>query len=318
MMKHFAAAEKPAMSLDLRADVLGGLLSSPKTLPSKYLYDAEGSRLFERICDLPEYYIARTELTLLTRVASELTRGLPPNAALVEFGSGASIKTRLLLDGECEFGVYVPIDISHTALTEAVRAVRRAYPNLEVSPLIGDFTQSLVLPPSLAGRPVVGFFPGSTIGNFSPPEAMLFLERARSLLGGGSSLIVGVDLVKAEGILIPAYDDAQGVTAAFNKNLLTRLNREFDAEFVLGNFEHLAIWNPGESRVEMHLRSARDQSVRLGERVLRFDAGETIHTENSYKYLPEKFERMAAGAGWTTYRTWASANPEFALFELKS
>ena len=317
-MRRHAVAEKLAPPFDLRGDVLAGLLTYPKTLPSKFLYDAEGSRLFERICGVPEYYVARTELALLRSAAPQITEGLPRGAALVEFGSGASVKTRLLLDGVCEFRLYVPIDISRTALAKASRSIRDAYPDLEVSPLVGDFTRSLTLPSSAAGLPVVGFFPGSTIGNFTPSDAKSFLEESRSLLGRGSAMIVGVDLAKSKEILIPAYDDAEGVTAAFNKNLLTRLNREFGAEFVLEDFEHLAIWNPKESRIEMHLLSSREQTVRIGEWILKFGAGETIHTENSYKYSPDLFQKVAEEAGWQACRTWISDNPEFALFELKA
>jgi dimethylhistidine N-methyltransferase len=315
-MRRSAAAKKSIA--DLRHDVLAGLLAYQKTLPSKYLYDAEGSRLFEQICDLPEYYVARTEVALLTSAAAEITEGLPRGAALVEFGSGASVKTRVLLDGASEFRLYIPIDISDSALAEATRSIRKDYPDLEVSPLVGDFTQSLSLPASAAGLPVVGFFPGSTIGNFAPWEAKSFLEDARNLLGRRSSLIVGVDVAKSADVLIPAYDDAQGVTAAFNKNLLTRLNREFDAEFDLDDFEHRAVWNPDEGRIEMHLVSLREQVVRIGDWVLEFGAGETIHTENSYKYRPDAFRKMAEEAGWQTSRIWTSERPEFAIFVLEA
>jgi dimethylhistidine N-methyltransferase len=311
-----AAAEHLVPSLDMRDDVLARLLTYPKTLPSKYLYDAEGSRLFERICDLPEYYVARTELELLRLAVPDIIEGLPRGAALVEFGSGASVKTRLLLDGGSEFRLYVPIDISQAALVDAARSIREAYPDLEVCPLIGDFTQSLVLPSSAAGLPVVGFFPGSTIGNLAPGEAKMFLEESRNLLGRRSSLIVGVDLAKSADVLIPAYDDAEGVTAAFNKNLLTRLNREFDAEFALEDFEHLAVWNQKEGRMEMHLVSSREHTVRVGEWAIEFAAGETIHTENSYKYPPEAFRKIAEEAGWQTCRIWTSENPKFAIFKL--
>lgn len=317
-MRHSGAAKKPISSRDVGNDVLVGLQSYQKTLPSKYLYDAVGSRLFEQICGLPEYYVARTEIALLKSAAAEITEGLPPGAALVEFGSGASVKTRLLLDGATDFRLYVPIDISETALSEATHSIREDYPGLNVSPLVGDFTQSLTLPPAAAGLPVVGFFPGSTIGNFAPWEAKSFLEDARNLLGRGSSLIVGVDVAKSADVLVPAYDDAQGVTAAFNKNLLTRLNREFDAEFDLDDFEHRAIWNPQESRIEMHLVSLREQIVGIGNWVLEFGAGETIHTESSYKYRPDAFREMAEEAGWQTSRIWISEDPAFAIFVLKA
>jgi dimethylhistidine N-methyltransferase len=317
-MRRSAAARKAIRSLDHQHGVLAGLLTHPKTLPSKYLYDAEGSRLFEQICDLPEYYVARTELALLRSAAPEIAESLPRGAALVEFGSGASVKTRLLLDGATEFRLYVPIDISDTALSEATRSICEAYPELIVSPLIGDFTQSLSLPASAAGLPLVGFFSGSTIGNFAPWEAKSFLEVARKLLGHGSSLIVGVDLAKSADVLIPAYDDAEGVTAAFNKNLLTRLNREFDADFDLEGFEHRAVWNPDEGRIEMHLVSLREQIVGIGEWVLEFGVGETIHTENSYKYRPDVFQKIAEEAGWKTSRIWTSEDPEFAILMLKA
>ena len=317
-MRRLTAVKKLISSSDPGFDVLTGLLAYQKTLPSKYLYDAAGSRLFEQICDLPEYYVARTELALLRSAAPEIIENLPHGAALVEFGSGASVKTRLLLDADRKFRLYVPIDISNAALSEATRTIRKIYPDLKVSPLIGDFTQSLILPASTANLPVVGFFPGSTIGNFAPREATSFLEDAHNLLGRGSSLIVGVDLAKSAEVLIPAYDDAQGVTAAFNKNLLTRLNREFDADFDLGEFEHRAVWNPEESRIEMHLVSLREQVVGIGEWVLEFGLGETIHTENSYKYRPDVFRKIAEEAGWQASRVWTSDNPEFAIFLLRA
>jgi dimethylhistidine N-methyltransferase len=313
-----AAAKKPIPSIDHRHEVLAGLLAHQKTLPSKYLYDAEGSRLFEQICNLPEYYVARTELALLASAAPEITEALPRGAALVEFGSGASVKTRLLLDGASAFRLYIPIDISDTALSEATRSIREAYPELDVSPLVEDFTQSFSLPASAAGLPVVGFFPGSTIGNFAPWEAKSFLANARNLLGRESSLIVGIDLAKSAEVLIAAYDDAEGLTAAFNKNLLTRLNREFDADFDLDNFAHRAAWNPDQSRIEMHLVSLREQFVGIGEWVLEFRVGETIHTENSYKYRPDVFRKIADEAGWQTSRIWTSEKPEFAIVMLNA
>jgi dimethylhistidine N-methyltransferase len=315
-MRRSAAANRPSAGRDLQDDVVAGLLARQKTLPSKYLYDAEGSRLFEKICDLPEYYVARTEVALLKSAAAEITERLPRGAALVEFGSGASIKTRLLLDGRADFRLYIPIDISETALSEATRSIRKDHPVLKVSPLVGDFTQALSLPAPAAGLPVVGFFPGSTIGNFAPSEARSFLEDARGLLGRGSTLIVGVDVAKSVEVLIAAYDDAQGVTAAFNKNLLTRLNREFDAEFDLEDFDHRAAWNSKESRIEMHLVSRREQVVGIGNWVLEFGAGETIHTENSYKYRTDAFRVLADEAGWQMSRMWISGSPAFAIFVL--
>lgn len=316
MRRDDVTAEKLLPSRDLQDDVVAGLLARQKTLPSKYLYDAEGSRLFDRICDLPEYYVTRTEVSLLKSAVAEITEGLPRGAALIEFGSGSSVKTRLLLDGRADFRLYIPIDISEAALSEGTHSIRKDYPNLEVSPLVGDFTQPLSLPASAAGLPVVGFFPGSTIGNFAPSEARSFLEDARGLLGRGSTLIVGVDVAKSAEVLIAAYDDAQGVTAAFNKNLLKRLNREFDAEFDLGDFDHRAVWNPEASRIEMHLVSRKEQTVGIGNWVLEFGIGETIHTENSYKYRTDTFRAMADEAGWQTSRMWISESPAFAIFVL--
>ncbi|MBR1216540.1 L-histidine N(alpha)-methyltransferase [Bradyrhizobium sp. U87765 SZCCT0131] len=300
------------------AELLAGLLSVPKTLPSKYLYDEEGSRLFELICDQPEYYVARTEISLLASIAAEVAHALRDRSVLVEFGSGASVKTRLLLDALPLLSAYVPIDISQSALSAAALAIRGDYPRLNVMPVLGDFTRHLTLPTTIDGRSIAGFFPGSTIGNFSPSAAVDFLARVRRLFGQGSKLVVGADLAKTPRVLVPAYNDAEGVTAAFNKNLLTRLNREFGANFDLGSFDHVASWNAAESRIEMHLVSLVRQRVTLLHRWLDFAAGETIHTENSYKYSPVAFARMAAQAGWSVERRWISDNPEFAIFALSA
>src|SRR5580704_12652477 len=210
-------------------DVLRGLSARRKTLPSKYFYDAEGSRLFEAICELPEYYVTRTETALLVDIAPELSAFVADRAALVEFGSGASAKTRLILDALNQIDLYIPIDISEVALSHAAEAIRADYRGLEVIPLVGDFTRVLELPSAVQSRPVVGFFPGSTIGNFQPAEAERFLRRVRALLGDGALFIVGADLAKAPEVLLPAYDDADGVTAAFNRNLLVRISRELGA-----------------------------------------------------------------------------------------
>lgn len=300
------------------ADVLAGLSLPQKAISPKYFYDAEGSRLFEAICELAEYYPTRTETALLRSSAAEIAGGFPAGAALVEFGSGASVKTRILLDAAPQLGAYVPIDISPEALDEAARAIRADYPKLLVAPLAEDFTRALCLPPAVAGRPVVGFFPGSTLGNFTSEEAREFLARAGRLLGPGAQFVIGVDLVKPEATLVAAYDDAQGVTAAFNKNLLARINRELGADFDLDAFAHVARWNAGESRIEMHLESLRDQQVTLGGRRFRFAAGETLHTENSHKFTLEGVERLAQSAGWRLSRTWASADPAFAVVLLQS
>jgi dimethylhistidine N-methyltransferase len=297
-------------------DVVVGLSAKPKTLPSKYFYDAEGSRLFEAICDLPEYYLTRTETALLRAIAPEIAARIPDGAALVEFGSGASTKTRIILDAAPQLSAYAPIDISKSALDEATAAIEADYPNLKVAPLVDDFTRALRLPQAVAGAVAVGFFPGSTIGNFPPEQAEDFLRRAGELLGDGAMMVVGADVAKGAEVLIPAYDDAQGVTAAFNLNVLARINRELDGDFDLSAFAHRAVWNDQESRIEMHLVSQKAQVVTVGGRRFDFAAGETIHTENSYKYRPEAFEAIAGRAGWSVSRRWESVTPAFGVYVL--
>jgi dimethylhistidine N-methyltransferase len=312
-----APAARGATDAEFEADVLDGLAKPQKALPPKYFYDAEGSRLFEAITELAEYYPTRTETALLREHAAEIAGGIPDGAALVEFGSGASVKTRILLEAAPQLSAYAPIDISPAALTAAAEALSRDYPRLTVAPLAEDFTRALQLPAAIAGLPVVGFFPGSTIGNFTPGEAEVFLAGARRLLGRGAAFLVGVDLVKPEATLVAAYDDRLGVTAAFNKNLLARMNRELGADFDLGAFDHKAVWNRDESRIEMHLVSLKDQEIHLAGRVFAFAAGETLHTENSYKFTLEGFAELAARAGWRLEREWVSATPAFAMVLLR-
>ncbi|HEY3947558.1 ergothioneine biosynthesis protein EgtB [Phenylobacterium sp.] len=308
--------EGAAVAGDFETDVLAGLSRPQKAIPPKYFYDAAGSALFEQITELPEYYPTRTEVALLREIAPQIAGLISDGAALVEFGSGASVKTRLLLDAAPQLSVYAPIDISRAALDEAAAAIRKDYPELIVAPLLEDFTRALVLPHEAQGRPVTGFFPGSTIGNFTPDEAQAFLARARALLGSGARFLVGIDLVKDPQTLVRAYDDAQGVTAAFNKNLLTRINRELGADFDLDAFAHCAVWNAQDSRIEMHLESLKDQQVRVAGRAVRFAAGETIHTENSCKFTVDGFARLAASAGWTLEARWISPDPAFAVVSL--
>ena len=297
-------------------DAVTGLTDHPKTLPAKYFYDAEGSRLFEAICDLPEYYPTRTETALLRRIAPEIAARVMEGAVLVEFGSGASTKTRILLDAMPQVAVYAPIDISETAVEEASKAIRRDYPGLIVAPLVDDFTRAFRLPAAARGRPVTGFFPGSTIGNFAPADAEIFLRGAHTLLGEGAMFVVGVDIAKSADVLVPAYDDAQGVTAAFNKNVLARINSELGGDFDLTAFDHRAVWNPDESRMEMHLVSQVDQVAHLAGREIAFTAGETIHTENSYKYAANAFVELAHRAGWKVAARWISDSPSFGVFAL--
>ena len=298
-------------------DVLAGLSQPRKTLPSKWLYDEEGSRLFELITELPEYYPTRTELLILEQAAPGLAEEISPGAALVEFGNGSSLKTRRVLDAAPQIAVYVPIDISLDALLASAAELREAYPQLTVAPLAGDFTQRLQLPREAQGRPHTGFFPGSTIGNFEHEDAVVFLRAAGRLLGEGAYMLVGADLVKDEAVLVAAYDDAQGVTAAFNKNLLARINRELEGDFDLDAFRHEARWNAEQSRIEMHLVSLREQTAQAGGETFDFEAGESIHTENSHKFTVEGFAALAAQAGWRQDRVWTDPQRLFSVMLLK-
>jgi dimethylhistidine N-methyltransferase len=296
----------------LVTEVLNGLQSTPKRLSPTYFYDERGSQLFDRICELPEYYITRTETAILERHAGEIARCIGENAMLVELGSGASTKTRLLLDQLPNLAAYVPVDISRTHLLAAARRISAAYPALEVLPACADFTQPFVLPRSRrAPARVVVFFPGSTIGNFDRPAAVALMRTMRAMTlprlstsNRGGGLVIGFDLVKDPAILVPAYDDDAGVTAEFNLNVLRRLNYELDANFDLGSFRHRAIWEPRESRIEMHLISQSAQEVSIADEVVTFDAGEPIITEHCHKYTPESFARLVGAAGWAERDTW--------------
>ncbi|MGV6394467.1 ergothioneine biosynthesis protein EgtB [Pseudomonas caspiana] len=299
-------------------DVIAGLSSPVKNLSPKYFYDAAGSELFEGICQTPEYYPTRAETRLLTEVVKQMAAAIPEGAALVEFGSGASEKTCLLLDAAPQIAVYVPIDISANALNKAAHQLNIKYPHLTVAPQIDDFTRALKLPRAADGLTRVGFFPGSTIGNFTPEQAVKFLRSARTLLGDNAHFIVGVDLVKDPQILVAAYDDAQGVTGRFNKNLLTRINRELDGTFEVDGFEHLALWNHEQQRMEMHLVSRREQTAAVAGQTFHFSQGERLHTENSHKFTPESFAALAATAGWSVSQQWVSDAPEVALFALQA
>ena len=312
-----AAQEQADRTTAFRADVIAGLSAPRKRLPSKYFYDERGSALFEDICDLAEYYPTRTETALLREAAPAMARHISPGAALIEFGSGASTKTRLLLAAAPQVAVYIPMDISVDALAGAAEAIRQAFPALEVAPLVGDFTQPIALPEQARGRPRTGFFPGSTIGNFPPDEAVAFLAQARRLLGAGAQFLVGADLVKDPAVLVAAYDDALGVTAAFNLNVLARINRELGGRIDLDQFSHRAVWNAEESRMEMHLVSRRDQDLVVGDRRFPIREGETIHTENSYKFTETGFAALAERAGWRIGDAWISADPAFAVFLLQ-
>ncbi len=311
MVRFPGLALDPALG-EFAEDVVAGLSARPRTLPCKYFYDARGSALFEEITELPEYYPTRTEIGILRARAADICARLRPGAVLVEYGSGSSLKTEILLAAG-EFAAYAPIDISASALAGAARRLRKTFPRLRVEPVIGDFVGAVDLPPSLGGWPLVGFFPGSTIGNFSPPEARALLRRMARRLGRGAQLVIGVDLRKSVEILEPAYDDAQGVTAAFNLNLLVRLKDELGARLDLDGFAHRAIWNDRESRIEMHLAALRPQTVVVAGRSFAFVEGETIHTENSYKYGIADFDELARSAGWRPVETFVDADRLFSV-----
>jgi dimethylhistidine N-methyltransferase len=300
------------------ADVISGLSARHKRLHPKYFYDAAGSRLFEEICRTDEYYVTRSETILLRNVAAEVAAGIPNGAALVEFGSGESAKTRLLLDAAPQLSTYVPIDISADALCEASSSLARDYPRLSVAPVVADFTRHFRLPAVTDGRPRVGFFPGSTIGNFDRDGAARFLRSVRQVLGIHADLLVGVDLIKDPATLVAAYDDSHGVTARFNKNLLTRINRELGGDFEPLAFDHLALWNAARSRMEMYLVSRKDQIVNAAGNTFAFRRGERLHTENSHKFTIQMFTQLAAEAGWSASQTWSSDAPRVALFRLKT
>lgn len=296
-------------------DVLAGFLQQPKRLSPKFFYDETGSKLFEQITLLPEYYPTRTELRILRDRGAEIAATIPPGAALVEFGAGATTKVRLLLT-ESAFGAYVPVDISGDFLNGQASVLRKDFPNLAVYPVTADFTKPFELPSELKDAPKVGFFPGSTIGNFDPHEACAFLRSARQILGEGATLIVGVDLEKDERVLHDAYNDAAGVTAKFNLNVLIRINRELGGNFDLSAFAHRAIYNRERHRIEMHLVSLKAQTIRVLGRAISFRAGESIHTESSYKYSVERFIALARGSGWEPQATWTDPDSMFSVHAL--
>ncbi|OZC02676.1 L-histidine N(alpha)-methyltransferase [Rubricoccus marinus] len=300
-----------------RRDVLSGLRKSQKTLPSKYLYDARGSELFDQITRLDVYYPTETERAILREHIGEIAAAIGDRPIVVEYGSGSSDKTRILLEElQHEIAAYVPIDISPSALGDAAERLRQRYPAMEVLPVAADYTRPLALPELPPHDHIVVFFPGSTIGNFEADEARAFFAQAARVAGSGrgtGGLLIGADQRKPLDVLIPAYDDPEGVTAAFNLNLLTRINRELDADFDLGLWRHEARWNENESRIEMHLVSQADQRATVAGEAFAFASGETIHTEISTKYGPEGLADLAADAGWTRQDRWTDARSWFAV-----
>ncbi|MBV9953764.1 MAG: L-histidine N(alpha)-methyltransferase [Pseudolabrys sp.] len=311
------ALRKPQPILDdnaFAADVLRGLSMTPKRIPAKYFYDAEGSVLFEQITALPEYYPTRCELAILRAHGKDIAGVIPEGAALVEFGTGSTKKVRLLLKHAPKLACYVPVDISAEMLEAEAAALRRDKPQLPVLPVVADFCRSFPLPKETQAAPVrVGFFPGSTIGNFEPHEAADFLRHTSNILGANAFLIIGVDLIKDTAVLNAAYNDKQGVTAKFNRNVLFRINRELGANFKPDCFEHHAFFNRERSRIEMHLASHKRQKVRVLGETVEFRAGETIHTENSYKYSVESLAALARGVGWMRAGVWTDKKNYFSV-----
>ena len=298
---------------DFAGAVLAGLARKPRSIPCRFFYDARGSELFEEITKLDEYYPTRTETALLEIYGPEIAALAGPGRVLIEFGSGSSRKTSLLLGALQDVPAYIPIDIAAESLQEAAAWLACRHPSLTILPLIADFTATRALPGAARGRQRLGFFSGSTIGNLTRDEARVFLVNAARLLGTGSAFLIGVDLKKPASILLPAYNDARGVTAAFNLNLLTRINRELGGTFDLSRFAHEAVWNEQSDRIEMYLESLADQMVRVLDRGFAFARGETIHTENSHKYTVEEFQALARAGGWRPVKAWTDPDNLFSL-----
>jgi dimethylhistidine N-methyltransferase len=311
-----ARYDLPAESPDaMAAEILEGLRATPKRIGAKYFYDDTGSMLFDKITEQPEYYPTRTEIGILRDNAAAIAGLIRPGSAIVEFGSGCAGKIRILLDAmQAAQMIYVPVDICAGVLEHEARRLRQDFPGLAVHPVSADFSRPFDLPEAARAAPArAGFFPGSTIGNFERHQAAAFFREAGRTLGPDSILIVGVDLIKSNEILHAAYNDAAGYTAKFNLNLLTRINRELGANFHLRQFEHHAFYNRERHRIEMHLASLKRQKVKVCGETIEFRVGETIHTENSYKYSVESFGALARGNGWTPLAVWKDANDLFSV-----
>ena len=294
-----------------QAAILQGLRASPKTLPAALFYDARGAELFEAICSLPEYYLTRADISILEARARDLAALIGPGAAVIELGSGAAIKIRLLLAALESPLAYIPVDVSRDQLFQEAAARAQEFPGVQVTPIWADYSEAIVLPGLPAAARRVVFFPGSTIGNFEPPAAGEFLRRARELVGAGGGMILGVDRRKDASVLNAAYNDTAGVTAAFNLNMLAHLNRDFGGTFELAKFRHRAFFNEGESRIEMHLEALAAQSVEVLGETFELAAGERIHTENSYKYDQPRLEALARAGGWRLVQLFTDQQEQF-------
>jgi L-histidine Nalpha-methyltransferase len=301
-----------------RDAVLTGLSGTPKSLPCKFFYDARGSALFEAICEVPEYYLTRAEMAILETYAGAIAQRIGPHCRLVELGSGASRKVRLLLNALKSPVAYIPVDISRDFLREAAASIAADFPELKISAVCADYTRPFDLPP-VAGPPGrrVGFFPGSTIGNFEPEAVVAFLTHCGHLLGAGAEMLIGVDVKKDKAVLDAAYNDAEGLNAEFNLNLLHRISKELDSDIEIADFEHVAFYNPDEGRVELYIRSMKAQSAVIAGRRFSFGAGEMIHTENSYKYAIPEFRALAARAGFAALDTWTDPDGKFSVHYLR-
>lgn len=294
-------------------DILAGLAKSPKATPPVWFYDRQGSELFDRITRLPEYYPTRAESTILTQYGGEMATMIGPGRCVVEFGAGSLVKTPLLLRA-IDPAAYVPVDISGEHLRASAAALAETFAWLPVSPVEADFTKGFAVPPELTDLPRLGFFPGSTIGNFEPAAAVDLLRALREALGEGAMLAIGMDRIKSTDVLIPAYDDALGVTAAFNRNLLSRINRELDGTIPVDAFRHEARWNDNAARIEMHLRAAAPVRFRVAGHMFTMDEGETIHTESSHKYDRRSAALLLRAGGWEPLREWRDAAELFSVW----
>jgi dimethylhistidine N-methyltransferase len=309
------ASAVPPTTSDLLADVIAGLSSSPRSLPCKYFYDERGAALFQKICELPEYYVTRTEIDILDRNRAEIASQIGPNIELIGLGTGAGTKTRILVEALEQPAVYIPVDISEKQLRKSAALFRKIFPKLEVLPVCADYLQPVVLPsPRRQASHNLVYFPGSTIGNFEPNEALEFLKRIANVAGRGGGLLIGVDLQKDQSVIEAAYNDSAGVTAEFNLNLLARINREVGADFDVSQWQHRAIYNSEAGRIEMYLISVIDQKVHLGDREFRFRAGEKILTEHSYKHTREGFIALARQAGFDFVKLWTDDARLFGVF----
>lgn len=312
--KKLRLTETEPKNAAMKAEVLAGLRATPKVLSPKYFYDERGSQLFDEITELPEYYPTRTEIGIMQANIDEIVSLVGRQASLIEFGSGSSMKTRILLDHLDDLAAYVPVEISRDYLISIVKGLQADYPLIEMLPVFADFTRPFELPkPKVMPVKNVVYFPGSTIGNFSPEKALDLLGVMASIAKKGGALLIGVDLKKDKSILEAAYNDSEQVTARFNRNMLRRINRELDADFVIENFRHRAIYNEDQGRIEMHLVSERDQTFSVAGETFALSKGESIRTECSYKFTLEGFAALAARAGFAPRRVWTDSEALFSV-----